>query len=56
MMGISVFVNERERPVVMQDMQRRIERGDIEAERGEAIQVCCSSVCVWVWNLANGLA
>jgi hypothetical protein len=46
MMGISVFVNGRERPVVMQDMQRRIERGDIEAERGEAIQVCCSSVCV----------
>jgi hypothetical protein len=36
----SVFVNGRERPVIMQDMRRRIERGDIEAERGEAIQVC----------------
>jgi hypothetical protein len=36
----SVFVNGRERPVIMQDMRRRIERGDIEAERREAIQVC----------------
>jgi hypothetical protein len=34
-----VFVNGRERPVIMQDMRRRIERGDVEAERGEAIQV-----------------
>jgi hypothetical protein len=35
----SVFVNGRERPVVMQNMRERIERGDIEAEREEAIQV-----------------
>jgi hypothetical protein len=35
----SVFVNGRERPVIMQNMRERIERGDIEAEREEAIQV-----------------
>lgn len=39
----SVFVNGRERPVVMQNMRERIARGDIEAEREEAIQVC--AVC-----------
>ncbi|KAI0006375.1 Oxo-4-hydroxy-4-carboxy-5-ureidoimidazoline decarboxylase [Xylariaceae sp. FL0662B] len=33
-----VFVNGRSRPVVMEDMRRRIERGDIGAEEREAIQ------------------
>jgi len=35
----SVFVNGRSRPVIMEDMRARIERGDIDAERREAIQV-----------------
>ncbi|KAH7384344.1 Oxo-4-hydroxy-4-carboxy-5-ureidoimidazoline decarboxylase [Phaeosphaeria sp. MPI-PUGE-AT-0046c] len=34
-----VFVNGRPRPVIMEDMRRRIDRRDIEAERREAIQV-----------------
>jgi hypothetical protein len=34
-----VFVNARPRPVIIQNMRERIERGDIEAERTEAIQV-----------------
>jgi 2-oxo-4-hydroxy-4-carboxy--5-ureidoimidazoline (OHCU) decarboxylase len=38
----SVFVNGRSRPVVMENMRARIDRGDIKAERQEAIQVCCS--------------
>ncbi|KAI1085415.1 Oxo-4-hydroxy-4-carboxy-5-ureidoimidazoline decarboxylase [Whalleya microplaca] len=33
-----VFVNGRSRPVVMEDMRRRIDRGDIRKEEGEAIQ------------------
>jgi hypothetical protein len=37
--GYSVFVNGRERPVIMQNMRERIERGDLDAERKEAIQV-----------------
>jgi hypothetical protein len=36
----SVFVNARPRSVIMQDMRRRIDRGDLDAERKEAIQVC----------------
>jgi 2-oxo-4-hydroxy-4-carboxy--5-ureidoimidazoline (OHCU) decarboxylase len=35
----SVFVNGRSRPVIFEDMKRRIERGDIKAERSEAIKV-----------------
>jgi len=34
-----VFVNGRPRPVIFEDMQKRIERGDINAERKEAIKV-----------------
>lgn len=34
-----VFVNGRGRDVIMEDMQRRIGRGDIRKERTEAIQV-----------------
>jgi 2-oxo-4-hydroxy-4-carboxy--5-ureidoimidazoline (OHCU) decarboxylase len=34
-----VFVNGRSRHVVMEDMRRRIDRGDIEAEEREGIQV-----------------
>jgi hypothetical protein len=37
--GNRVFVNGRERPVIMQNMRERIERGDLDAERKEAIQV-----------------
>jgi hypothetical protein len=35
-----VFVNGRGRDVIMQDMRRRIERGDVELERGEGVDVC----------------
>jgi hypothetical protein len=35
----SVFVNGRSRPVIMENMRARIDRGDIEAERQEAISV-----------------
>jgi hypothetical protein len=35
----SVFVNGRSRPAVMMNMRTRIVRGDINAERLEAIQV-----------------
>lgn len=34
-----VFVNGRGRDVIMQDMRRRIDRGDIEKEKEEIIQV-----------------
>lgn len=34
-----VFVDGRSRQVIMEDMRRRIERGDVKAERLEAIQV-----------------
>jgi len=34
-----VFVNARPRAQIMQNMRERISRGDIEAERSEAIQV-----------------
>ena len=34
-----VFVNGRSRDVIMEDMRRRIDRGDIRAEEQEAIQV-----------------
>lgn len=36
-----VFVNGRSRPVIMEDMRRRIQRGDIVAERGEALRAMC---------------
>jgi hypothetical protein len=53
MIGERVFVNGRERPVIMENMRARMERGDLEAERREAIQVCFSFICingVWVWG------
>lgn len=34
-----VFVDGRSRKVIFEDMRRRIERGDVEAERREAIKV-----------------
>ncbi|KAF2027437.1 hypothetical protein EK21DRAFT_71803 [Setomelanomma holmii] len=36
-----VFVNGRPRPVIMENMRARIDRGDIVAERKEAIQAMC---------------
>ncbi|OAX79531.1 hypothetical protein ACJ72_06151 [Emergomyces africanus] len=36
-----VFVNGRGRDVIMQDMQRRIERRDMEREKEEIIQAMC---------------
>ncbi|KAJ4290367.1 hypothetical protein N0V90_010583 [Kalmusia sp. IMI 367209] len=36
-----VFVNGRARPVIMENMRARIDRGDIKAERQEAIQAMC---------------
>ncbi|MCJ1350897.1 MAG: hypothetical protein MMC33_000878 [Icmadophila ericetorum] len=36
-----VFVNGRTRTVIMQDMRARIERGDINLERKDAIQAMC---------------
>jgi hypothetical protein len=38
----SVFVNGRSRPVIMDDMRSRIDRGDIKLERAEAIKVYSS--------------
>jgi 2-oxo-4-hydroxy-4-carboxy--5-ureidoimidazoline (OHCU) decarboxylase len=34
------FVNGRPRPVIMEDMQRRIRSGDLRQEKFDAIQVC----------------
>ncbi|PGH02276.1 hypothetical protein GX51_04716 [Blastomyces parvus] len=36
-----VFVNGRGRDVIMQDMRRRIERGDVEKEKEDIIQAMC---------------
>ncbi|KAF2004298.1 hypothetical protein P154DRAFT_459470 [Amniculicola lignicola CBS 123094] len=36
-----VFVNGRPRPVIMENMRSRIDRGDIAAEREEAIMAMC---------------
>jgi len=36
-----VFVNGRSRPVIMDDMRSRIDRGDIKLERAEAIKAMC---------------
>ncbi|EEQ90039.1 uncharacterized protein BDCG_05159 [Blastomyces dermatitidis ER-3] len=36
-----VFVNGRSRDVIMQDMRRRIERGDVEKEKEDIIQAMC---------------
>ncbi|KAF7959786.1 hypothetical protein EAE96_001393 [Botrytis aclada] len=36
-----VFVNGRSRPIIFEDMRRRISRGDIGLERKEAIQAMC---------------
>lgn len=37
-----VFVNGRSRPVIMEDMRRRIDRGDIKLEEQEAISAMIS--------------
>jgi hypothetical protein len=37
----SVFVNGRPRSEIMQNMRARIDRGDVKAERQEAIQAMC---------------
>ncbi|KAH7360161.1 Oxo-4-hydroxy-4-carboxy-5-ureidoimidazoline decarboxylase [Rhexocercosporidium sp. MPI-PUGE-AT-0058] len=39
-----VFVNGRSRPVIMENMRSRIDRGDIEFERAEAIKVSVQNV------------
>lgn len=44
----SVFVNGRGRDILMQDMQRRIERDDIEKEKEDIIQVGSLSASVIV--------
>jgi 2-oxo-4-hydroxy-4-carboxy--5-ureidoimidazoline (OHCU) decarboxylase len=50
-----VFVNGRSRPVIFEDMRRRIERGDIGEERKEAIKVCCAPSVAWTSKCqANG--
>jgi len=36
-----VFVNGRSRPVIMENMRSRIDRGDIKLERAEAIKAMC---------------
>ncbi|KAF1965643.1 hypothetical protein BU23DRAFT_574690 [Bimuria novae-zelandiae CBS 107.79] len=36
-----VFVNGRPRPIIMENMRARIDRGDIKVERQEAIQAMC---------------
>ncbi|KAF1846920.1 uncharacterized protein K460DRAFT_281105 [Cucurbitaria berberidis CBS 394.84] len=36
-----VFVNGRPRPAIMENLRARIDRGDIKAERQEAIQAMC---------------
>ncbi|KAG9237733.1 Oxo-4-hydroxy-4-carboxy-5-ureidoimidazoline decarboxylase [Amylocarpus encephaloides] len=36
-----VFVNGRSRPVIMHNMQQRIDRGNIRLERAEGIQAMC---------------
>lgn len=42
MLFCRVFVNGRGRDVIMEDMKRRIGRGDLKLEREEAVDVCCS--------------
>jgi hypothetical protein len=41
----SVFVNGRSRPVIMENMRSRIDRGDIRLERAEAIKVRAGNDC-----------
>ncbi|KAJ9234376.1 hypothetical protein DTO166G5_5182 [Paecilomyces variotii] len=41
MLNREVFVNGRGRDVIMEDMRRRIDRGDIEREKEETIQAMC---------------
>lgn len=52
-MWCRVFVNGRGRDAIMEDMRRRIERGDVRLERGEAVDVCFSlsalpQYCQWL--------
>ncbi|CUS09643.1 unnamed protein product, partial [Tuber aestivum] len=37
----SAFVNGRSRQIIIKDMERRITRGDFEAEKEEAIKIVC---------------
>ena len=37
----SVFVDGRDRPTLLEDMQGRIDRNDIALERNEAIKAMC---------------
>lgn len=44
-----VFVNGRSRPVIMEDMRKRIARGNMASERADAIRVrCTTSKCGFV--------
>jgi 2-oxo-4-hydroxy-4-carboxy--5-ureidoimidazoline (OHCU) decarboxylase len=40
-LAASVFVNGRPRSEIMDNMRARIDRGDVKAERQEAIQAMC---------------
>ena len=40
-MHTRVFVNGRSRPAIMEDMEKRIKRGDIKQEKKDAIQAMC---------------
>jgi hypothetical protein len=44
-----VFVNGRSRPVVMENMRLRIDRGDIKLERLEAIKVTALFFSIYKW-------
>jgi hypothetical protein len=46
-------VNGRSRPVIMEDMQERISRGDIDLERKEAIKVRYYNPKYRKWHAAN---
>ena len=50
-----VFVSGRSRSSIMDDMQARINRGDIRSERLDAIKVCdfVTAYPDWMWT-ANG--
>lgn len=46
----SVFVNGRSRPVIMENMRQRIDRGDIKLERAEAIKVSSEQIALCIAN------
>ena len=49
----SVFVNGRSRPVIMDDMQKRIDNGDARQERQDAIKVRQNNMCCEVVSAAT---